>query len=144
MTGGVTLVGILSLAFSLSFYFPSTSSTFSPKPQYPLPSVSKLTLALVRGLASLLLTTPFLGLSAIKVEQPSKSREMQMIMIPKPGKDISKVKGWRPIILANTVGKLTEKLVAEELQNHETLWHPLSFAGRKAQEMPKSVKVGVL
>ena len=34
-----------------------------------------------------------------------------MVMIPKPGKDHKRVKGWRPIALANTVGKWCEKLV---------------------------------
>ena len=39
---------------------------------------------------------------------PNKAREITMIMIQKPGKDITKVKGWRPIVLANTIGKLGE------------------------------------
>ena len=34
------------------------------------------------------------------------AREMTMVMISKPGRDHSKIKGWRPIVLANTVGKL--------------------------------------
>jgi len=33
---------------------------------------------------------------------PEKSRGMKMVMIPKPGKDHTAVKGWRPIVLANT------------------------------------------
>lgn len=37
-----------------------------------------------------------------------EAREMQVVMIPKPGKDTGKVKGWRPILLVNTVGKLGE------------------------------------
>ena len=36
-----------------------------------------------------------------------------MIMIPKQGRDHTKVKAWRPIGLANVVGKLGEKLIAQ-------------------------------
>jgi len=36
---------------------------------------------------------------------------MEMVMIPKPGRDTWKVKGWRPIFLLNTVSKLADKLV---------------------------------
>jgi len=44
-----------------------------------------------------------------------------MVMIPKPGKDYTAVKGWRPFVLANTVGKLAEKIIAQELQKQEEL-----------------------
>ena len=37
-------------------------------------------------------------------------------MIPKPGKDHEKTKGWRPINLINCIGKLGEKVVVEVLQ----------------------------
>ena len=50
-----------------------------------------------------------------RVKVPEAAREMTIVMIPKPGKDHSKVKGWRPIVLANTVGKLGEKLIAGDL-----------------------------
>ena len=33
----------------------------------------------------------------------SQWRDLMMIMIPKPGKDHTKVKGWRPIVVANTM-----------------------------------------
>ena len=49
-------------------------------------------------------------------------REITMRRIPKPGKDHSKVKGWRPIVLANTVGKLGEKLIAGDLREIEDVW----------------------
>ena len=54
-------------------------------------------------------------------------------MIPKPGKDRTLVKSWRPITLSNTIGKLAEKLVAEEVQSHEELWHEAAFAGSKGR-----------
>jgi len=37
-------------------------------------------------------------------------------MIPKPGKDHGKTKGWRPINLINCIGKLGDKVVADRLQ----------------------------
>jgi len=65
--------------------------------------------------------------------------EWRAMKIPKPGKDHTAVKGWRPIVLANTVGKLAEKLVALELQKHEGLWHERAFAGRKGRGAIDSV-----
>ena len=62
-----------------------------------------------------------------------------MVIIPKAGKDHSKMKGWRPIVLANTVGKLAEKLVAEEPQGYLELWHSHSYAGRKGRGAIDSV-----
>lgn len=35
-----------------------------------------------------------------------------------PGRQERQRHGWRPIVLANTVGKLVEKVVAQELQTH--------------------------
>ena len=58
---------------------------------------------------------------------------MVIVMIPKPGRDHHKVKGWRPIVLANTVGKLGEKLIGGDLQDIEELWHARAFAGRKGR-----------
>jgi len=40
----------------------------------------------------------------------------KVVMIPKPGKDHYKTKGWRPINLINCIGKLGEKVVADRLQ----------------------------
>jgi len=70
---------------------------------------------------------------------PEEWRGMKMVMIPKPGKDHTAVKGWRPIVLSNTVGKLVEKIVAEELQKHEELWHERAFAGRKGRGAMDSI-----
>jgi len=49
------------------------------------------------------------------------------------------VKGWRPIVLANTTGKLVEKILAQELQRHGKLWHERAFAGRKERGAIDSV-----
>jgi len=70
---------------------------------------------------------------------PERWRAMKMVMIPKPGKDHTAVKGWRPIVLANVVGKLAEKVVAIELQRHKELWHERAFAGRRGRGAIDSV-----
>jgi len=64
---------------------------------------------------------------------PEEWRGMKIVMLPKPAKDYTKVKGWRPIVLAKTVGKLAEKIVAQELQKGEGLWHKRAFAGKKGR-----------
>ena len=48
-------------------------------------------------------------------------------MIPKPNKDHKLAKGWRPIVLANTCGKLVEKCVARWLQRLTPLFDPLKY-----------------
>ena len=58
-------------------------------------------------------------------------RGMVMVMMPKPGKNHTKLKGWRPIVLLNTIGKLAEKMVAEKLMKEKSLFHERAFAGRK-------------
>jgi len=70
---------------------------------------------------------------------PEEWRGMKMVMLSKPGKDHTKVKGWRPIVLANTVGKLAEKIVAQHLQERQELWHERAFAGRKGRGAIDSV-----
>jgi len=66
-------------------------------------------------------------------------RQMEMVMIPKPGRDHKKVKGWRQIVLLNTMGKLADKLVAEDLGRIGGLFHERAFAGRKGRGAIDSV-----
>ena len=39
-----------------------------------------------------------------------------MVMISKPGRDLTQIKNWRPINLINCVRKIGEKVVADCLQ----------------------------
>ena len=73
------------------------------------------------------------------VRMPEEWRGVKTVMIPKTSKDHTRVNGWRPIVLANTVGKLVEKMVAQELQTREELWHARALAGRKGREAVDSV-----
>ena len=50
-------------------------------------------------------------------------RNMTMIMVPKPHKDQPTVKGWRPIVPANTIGKRAYELVADQLQRLDLFPH---------------------
>lgn len=56
-----------------------------------------------------------------------------IVMIPKPGKDHTKVKGWRPMVLANTMGKWCES------QRKRRTMHPLSFAARNGRGAMDSI-----
>ena len=69
----------------------------------------------------------------MKTRVPEEWRDMKMVMIPKPGNDQTAVKGWRPIVLANAVGKLAEKIIGQEVQLHEELWQ---------NELPPGAKEG--
>ena len=60
-----------------------------------------------------------------------------MVMIPKPGKNHKKTKGWKPINLINGIGKLGKKVVADILQGCGLL-HKHQFGsvkGRSATEV---------
>ena len=46
---------------------------------------------------------------------PQAGREMQVVLISKPGKDQILTKNWRPINLINCIGKLGEKVVADRI-----------------------------
>ena len=67
---------------------------------------------------------------------PYEWQESKVVMIPKPGKDHQQVKGWRPINLINCIGKLSEKVVADHLQEAGVFhrWQFGSVKGRSATE----------
>ena len=48
---------------------------------------------------------------------PKPWREMKVVFIPKPGRDLTVAKNWRPLNLINCVGKLGEKVVADRIQD---------------------------
>ena len=57
-------------------------------------------------------------------EGPECWREMRMVLIPKPGKDLTMTKNWRPLNLINCMGKLAEKVVADRIQEQgDCLFH---------------------
>ena len=43
------------------------------------------------------------------------------------------LKGWRPIVLSNTVGKLAEKIVVDKLQTLTEGFHPLQYGSQKGR-----------
>lgn len=46
---------------------------------------------------------------------PTKWKEAYVVMIPKPGKDPSTLKGWRPICLLNNMAKILDKIVINNI-----------------------------
>jgi len=69
---------------------------------------------------------------------------LMMVMIPKPSKDLSKLKGWRPIVLANTIGKLCDKVVANRLQRHPELMHQLQYGSRKGRSATDAMMIIII
>ena len=47
---------------------------------------------------------------------PDRWRDMQVVLIPKPGRDLIQTRNWRPLNLINCIGKLGEKVVADRIQ----------------------------
>ena len=74
---------------------------------------------------------------AYNVDNPDHSsppwKALNMVMIPKPGKDHSSLQGWRPIVLSNTCSKLGEKVIADRLQRAHGGFHPLQYGSRKGR-----------
>ena len=63
---------------------------------------------------------------------------MRVVLIPKPGRDLTKTKSWRPINQINCIGKLGEKVVADELHEADLL-HGGQFGGVKGRSALEGV-----
>ena len=70
--------------------------------------------------------------SLLEGKTPPEWREMRVVLISKPGRDMSRTKSWRPINLINCIGKLGEKVVADALQDAGLL-HGKKFGGVKSR-----------
>ena len=70
---------------------------------------------------------------------PAAWRQMRVVFIPKPGRDLTVPKSWRPLNHINCVGKLGEKVVADRIQDFGgDLFHRLQFGsvrGRSAVDV---------
>ena len=64
---------------------------------------------------------------------------MRVVFIPKPGRDLTVARNWRPLNLINCVGKLGEKVVADRIQDFGgELFHRLHYGsvrGRSAVDV---------
>ena len=59
---------------------------------------------------------------------------MRVVFIPKPGRDLTVAKNWRPLNLINCVGKLGEKLVADRIPDFGgELFHRLQYGSVKGR-----------
>ena len=47
---------------------------------------------------------------------PDRRREMRVVLILKPGRDLTQTKNWRPLNLIDYIGKLDEKVMADRIQ----------------------------
>ena len=71
---------------------------------------------------------------------PKEWQDSKVVFIPKPTRDLALLKAWRPITLINCIGKLGEKVVADELQQ-ASLLHRHQFGsvkGRSAIDITKN------
>ena len=68
---------------------------------------------------------------------PQAWQQMKVVMIPKPGRDLTLTKNWRQINLINCIGKIGEKVVADQLQEVGLLHRHQygSVKGRSALEV---------
>ena len=70
---------------------------------------------------------------------PPAWREMRVVFIPKPGRDLTLAKNWRPLNLINCIGKLGEKVVGDRIQDFGGhLFHRLQYGlvrGRSAVDV---------
>ena len=67
---------------------------------------------------------------------PPAWREMWVLFIPKPGRDLTLAKYWRPLNLINCVGKLGEKVMADRIQDiGGDQFHHLQFGSIKGRSV---------
>ena len=76
--------------------------------------------------------------SLLEGKTPPEWREMRVVFRPKPGRDLSRTKSWRPINLINCIRKLGEKVVADVLQDAGLL-HRKQFGGVKSRSAVEAV-----
>ena len=54
---------------------------------------------------------------------------MRVVLIPKPGRDLTQTKNWRPLNLINCIGNIGEKVVADRIQvEGRSLLHHQQYA----------------
>ena len=63
---------------------------------------------------------------------PKEWQNSKVVFIPKPNRALAHLKAWRPITLINCIGKLGEKVVADELQQAGLL-HRQQFGSVKGR-----------
>lgn len=70
---------------------------------------------------------------------PDKWRDMRVVLIRKPGRDLKQTKNWRPLNPINCIGKLGENVVADKIQGErESVLHHQQFCsvhGRSAVDI---------
>ena len=86
-----------------------TSNTFAPGPDGI--SYKTLKAAYKTPLGRALMDQVTQQLAAATV--PRVWQDSKVVFIPKPGKDHTQLKAWRPITIINSIGKCWEKVVAE-------------------------------
>ena len=78
---------------------------------------------------------------------PSRWRDMRVVLIPKPGRNLTQTKNWRPLNLINCIGKLGEKVVADRIQKEgSSILHHQQYGsvrGRSAVNVLYKSKVKV-
>ena len=47
---------------------------------------------------------------------PDRWRDMRVVLMPKPGRELIQTKNWRPLNLINSIGTLGEKVLADRIQ----------------------------
>ena len=69
---------------------------------------------------------------------PHKWQQMKVVIILKPKRDLTIIKNWRPINLINCIGKLDEKVVADQLQD-AGLFHRHQFRSIRRRSATEAV-----
>ena len=61
-------------------------------------------------------------------------RDSRIILLPKPGRNLTKPNSWHPISLINTISKSVDKWAAEDMQRvGENLLHEKQMGSRKGR-----------
>ena len=101
----------------------STNNTSTPGPDRISYRLLKLLKGTNLGTQTIALLADFLRGKRNILFGEGDGREITVVMIPKTGKNLTKAKGWRPIVLINCLLKLTDKVVANELQDLPVFHH---------------------
>ena len=112
----------------------TTCNTSTPGPDRISYCLLKLIKDTNLGLQTMNFLADFLRWKRTILSGKGDGRDITVVMIPKTGKDLSRVKGWRPIVFINCLIKLMDKVVANELQNLPVFHHG-QYRSRKGKSV---------
>ena len=100
------------------------SRAFKGTKSSSVPGPDGISYQLIKAVKDTLLSAELINEVAVQPLEgtiPDKWKEMRVVLILKPGRDLTVTKNWRPINLINCIRKMEEKVIADNLKDADLL-----------------------